>query len=162
MIEAPLNLGAELLRGGVPMDGLHRSLPVLVSSLLHGDSIPSSSPALLSTSQTGAAFHSHGQTHWSIDLDTLQKRRLRQWAERGPGVQRSAVPFLDLLDVIAESGSRKPRECQLYDAPGWAERIQDMRASSAYHYNSIEAKDRVSLVFFSSLHIELLAIKQQL
>lgn len=26
MIEAPLNLGAELLRGGVPMDGLHRFL----------------------------------------------------------------------------------------------------------------------------------------
>jgi len=24
MIEAPLILGAELLRGGVPMDGLHR------------------------------------------------------------------------------------------------------------------------------------------
>ncbi|KAM0711022.1 hypothetical protein Q7P35_001761 [Cladosporium inversicolor] len=85
-----------------------------------------------------------------------------QRAESGSGVQRSAAPSLNLVDVVAEPAIRERRECQLSNAPGWTGRAQDTRACSPPHCNLGEAEGRVGPILFSSLHVELLGIEQQL
>jgi hypothetical protein len=72
------------------------------------------------------------------------------------------APSLDLLDVVVKPGIRERGECQLRNVPGWKERGQDERASFLAHGSLGKAKDRVTLRLFHSLHVELLAIKQQL